>query len=109
MERCAALLGDEETPGRRRGPGRCIARRALEMTPTRPWNRAALAMSTCLLSLAASSALAAPGIGFAWDHCQGEGGAVQNKVFACDTNAGLDIAYGIFTLESPFDRVGGID
>ena len=79
------------------------------MRPLRQRFRTGVA-ATAMFLLAASRAFAdPPGIGLAWDHCQGEAGAVQNKVFACDTNAGVDILYGTVTLAAPLDSVAGMD
>ena len=42
----------------------------------------------------ASTAIAAPtlpGINIRWDNCFADGG-VMNKLFACDTNTGLNLA-----------------
>lgn len=62
-----------------------------------------------LLVVTTRPALAATGIGLAWDHCQGEAGAMQNKAFACNTNAGVDIAYATATLAAPIASVDGFD
>jgi len=79
------------------------------MSAARHRFRAAFAISALFL-LAASRALAVPpGLGVAWNHCQGEGGAVQNLAFACDTNVGADFAYGTFTLVAPFAQLQGTD
>ena len=79
------------------------------MNRTRLQFPAVLATMVLLLPIAATTALAQPGLGLAWDHCQGEAGAVQNKVFACDTNAGVDILYGTVTLAAQIDNVAGFD
>ena len=70
---------------------------------------AVLAVFASLVAFTPRPAQAATGIGLAWDHCQGEVGAIQNKEFACDTNAGVDIAYGTVTLAVPLSKVGGFD
>lgn len=49
----------------------------------------------CLILAAQRSS--AGGVNFSWNACTSEGG-VQNKTFACNTNTGVLVMYGSFTL-----------
>ena len=64
------------------------------------------------LLLVASLALAerswAAGVNFSWNACTSEGG-VQNKTFACNTNAGTAVVYGSFTLTADQSNFIGIE
>lgn len=74
--------------------------------------RASILGPLAALSLASFSpvtAHAAQGVGLAWNHCFGEAGAVQNAVFACDTNAGLHSLHGTFRLAAPMSIVVGVE
>jgi hypothetical protein len=59
----------------------------------------ALVRSTLLVAivLVASAAHAGPGVNLRWDRCFGDGG-VQNRSFACDTNAGSETLVCSFVL-----------
>jgi len=54
----------------------------------------------------ASSAHAARGVFLRWDHCYADGG-VQNKNFACDTNAGSETLVGGFETNADYPNVSG--
>ena len=59
-----------------------------------------------LLALTASVASAA-GVNFAWNNCYGEGTGIQNKVFACASNAGSNAAVGSFVAPGGVDGLSG--
>src|SRR5262245_27652538 len=61
------------------------------------------------LFLHASPSAAAPGLSLAWDHCRSEATAVQNKMFACDTNTGSQTLVGSFALTFPVERVAATE
>jgi hypothetical protein len=67
------------------------------------------------LPLALAAALAvvplpaiAAGVNLSWDACTAEGG-VQNKVFACNTNAGSRAIYGSFVLATNQPNFVGVE
>ena len=78
------------------------------MTPVSPI-RTPQSLLLCILLAAASPAVAAPGIGLAWNQCFGEAGAVQNAAFACDTNTGSHRLEASFELSSPMSIVIGVE
>ncbi len=59
-----------------------------------------------LVSLAEPATAA--GVNLSWDACTSEGG-VQNKTFACNTNAGTRIIYGSFVLAGNQDHFVGVE
>src|SRR6185369_613737 len=71
--------------------------------------RLALLTASTTFLLIAPHARAVQGVGLAWNHCQGEAGAVQNALFACDTNAGEHVIFGTFTLDPEMTDVAGVD
>src|SRR5262245_47742451 len=82
--------------------------RGIPMQPrTYPTPAQSIVFAACLL--AAPCALADQSIGFSWNHCQGEIGATQNVVFACETNNGTQNAEATFTLATPMSVVTGTD
>ena len=62
-----------------------------------------------LLGAWASRSQAAQGLNLAWGTCFGEGPAVQNVVFACDTNAGKDRLTGSFVLAATIPTASGVE
>ena len=56
--------------------------------------------------LAVATAAHAAGVSLRWNDCYGDGG-VQNKNFACDTNAGSQTLVGSFTLGADLAQVSG--
>jgi hypothetical protein len=79
------------------------------MSHTRLRTRLALTAARVGFLLIAADSRAAQGVGLAWNHCQGEVGAVQNAVFACDTNAGEHVIYGTFMLDAEMSAAFGMD
>src|SRR5512144_434139 len=67
----------------------------------------ALLFACSLLVLAAANA-SASGTHIRWDQCYGDGG-VENRNFACDTNAGSEQLVCSFTLTDPIPGVWQID
>ena len=71
----------------------------------------ALVLSLLSLALAfappARAATTPPGVNIRWDHCYGDGG-VKNKIFACDTNIGVERLALSFELSAPVSGVAGI-
>ena len=64
----------------------------------------------CTIALAAS-ALAAPtlpGINIRWDNCFADGGTM-NRAFACDTNAGAELAVMSLQLDSSMPSASGME
>ena len=57
--------------------------------------------------LAASSALAAPGINLSWSACAGEGTGAQNRAFACNVNTGTNLLVLSFELPADLAQVSG--
>lgn len=55
-----------------------------------------------------ASASSAGGVAIRWDQCYGDAG-VQNKNFACDTNAGSETLVGSFVPTADIVNVSGID
>ena len=55
----------------------------------------------------ASSALAAPGVSLRWTACSGEGTGLNNKTFACASNAGTNLLVTSFELPSDLAQVSG--
>ena len=63
---------------------------------------------TLLLLAALAGPAAAAGVNLSWDACTGDGG-VQNKTFACNTNAGGNPLFASFALASDMANVIGIE
>ena len=61
-----------------------------------------------LLTWTATMASAAPGVNLRWTDCFGDGG-VQNRNFACDTNAGNHVLRGSFVLGAGLPQVSGVE
>ena len=79
------------------------------MSPLPRVSRAALGAVLLLALLPSAHARAAQGVNLAWNQCFGDAGAVQNGVFACDTNAGSHVLYGSFVLGAAFPIVIGLE
>jgi hypothetical protein len=62
-----------------------------------------------LLASASTTGLAADGLNLSWDSCYGEGTGVQNRRFACDTNAGRERLTGSFRLDTDASDVSAMD
>src|SRR5262245_3957031 len=70
--------------------------------------RAALPSAIVIACLTcASVAGAAPGVAMRWNHCFGEGTGEATRVFACDTNVGLEELVGSFELVEDLVNVSG--
>jgi hypothetical protein len=72
---------------------------------TRPLRLAVVSLALFASPLFTGLASVAPGIALAWDHCLAQGTGVQNKMFACDTNAGSNLLVGTFELTRPMPGV----
>lgn len=59
-----------------------------------------LSLASLALVMFAATAHAAPGVAIRWNTCLGDGGAV-NRSFACNTNAGNNVAVCSFQLAAP--------
>jgi len=70
--------------------------------------RQAHTLVTLLALLAFATAARAAGVSLRWDSCYGDGG-IQNKNFACDTNAGSETLVGSFTLSADLPHVSGTE
>jgi hypothetical protein len=68
----------------------------------------AAALTLLALSLVPAVARAAEGLNLAWNSCYGEGTGVQNRSFACDTNAGEERLVGSFRLDSDMASVNAV-
>src|SRR5690349_1796199 len=69
-----------------------------------PMRRARALLLALPALLAVASAAHAAGVSLRWNDCYGDGG-VQNKNFACDTNAGSQTLVGSFTLDRKSTRL----
>ena len=58
------------------------------------------------LALAAPAFAGPPGVNLRWDQCFSDGG-VQNRTFACDTNAGSERLVMSFRLDTDMQQVSG--
>ena len=67
--------------------------------------RKVILLALSLLAVSATLAGAA-GLNLRWTACAGDGG-VQNRTFACDTNAGGHDIAGSFVLDSDLEQVNG--
>jgi hypothetical protein len=63
---------------------------------------------TFLLLAGLTDPAVAAGVNLSWDACTADGG-VQNKIFACNTNAGSSSLFGSFVLSSDMANVIGIE
>src|SRR5262245_57794964 len=73
----------------------------------RPISIAALVL-TIALSASAHAGTTPPGVNLSWDACLADGG-VQNKSFACDTNAGSERLVVSIALGSALANVSGFE
>jgi len=67
----------------------------------------AVALGTALATAAVAEPTP-PGINIRWNDCFSDGGD-QNKSFACDTNAGSELAVLSLQLDTPMSQVSGVE
>src|SRR5262249_38672832 len=97
---------DQRLPGRDADAGAHLGRGEGAL-PMRSLMRVIRSLPLLLVLLAvASAAGAGRGVFLGWDPCYGDGG-VQNKNFACDTNAGSETLVGGFETNTDYPNVSG--
>jgi len=66
------------------------------------------ALLVLMLAGQARAALSPPGMNIRWDHCYADGGTA-NRVFACDTNSGVEFLVMSFELTGEMPLVTGLE